>query len=347
MKKILYLALCISTLYSCAIEKIETDIEKLETNSELYQLLDNYLQALEETEANNEDEDQEPVCLEFVYPFNIYLYDENDEIADQKIISDNEHFISYLDQSKNENAVGFSYPISTTTEDGSEVNINNNQELKEALEACIEAQIIGYCQEILEECYWKVTTNTEDETYQDSLFDFYEDGTGVFYYNGNAYRTSWVSLYIEEQLFVNIHLEDDTDATEHWNFNWNAEIISETEINIYHEDKNYTINKVCNEPNECKYVEFTACETSENTANFIFEDYSDCILSFKEEAEKEYLSITYFENQEDAESNTNELNTLEYTNKVNPQIIFIRIENSETNSIDFQRIIIFAKTCEE
>lgn len=340
MKIILPLALCISILYSCAVERINLDIEKIETSSELYLMLEAYLQL-------PEAEEEDIVCLKFVYPFNIYFYNENDNITGQEIILDNEHFISFLDNSRNENSVGLSYPISTTITSGSEIYINNNEELKAAIEACIEKQIIGNCEALLKECFWKINTNTEDEAYQDSLFDFYNDGTGVFYNSGNAYRTSWIPLYIESELFINIHLEDDTEATQHWNFNWNAEIISDNEINIYNENNSYSINKVCDQSNECDYVEFIECETEESETNFIFDDYSECILSFKEESEIENLSISYFESVEDAEENINELETTEYTNIENPQIIFIRIKNTVTEEINLQRIVIAVDSCEE
>ncbi len=339
MKIILPLVLCLSIFYSCVVERIDLDIEKIETNSELYTSLKAHAQFIK-ADAEN------VVCLEFVYPFNIYSYDKDDKIVSQDIILDNNHFISFLNQSKNESSVALSYPISTTTADGSEVNINNNEELKIAIEACIESQIIGNCEELLNECYWKVYSNTKEETYQDSLFDFYEDGTGVFYSNGNAFKASWIPLFIENELFINIHLEDDTETTKHWNFNWNAKIISDTEINIYNENNSYTINKVCDQSNECDYVEFIECEIEENEAIFVFDNYSECILSFKEESEIENLSITYFESVEDAEENLNELETTGYTNIENPQIIFTRIENTITEEIYLQRIVIAVGSCD-
>ncbi|MBQ4822324.1 hypothetical protein [Aquimarina sp. MMG016] len=339
MKKILCQILLI-TLASCVNEQFDLfdNIEKIDVNSKLY----NDLQSIAE--------DSETVCLTFIYPFNIYLYNENGEIAESKIVSNNIEFIELLGRMPNENAIGLSYPISGTTEKGTTITINNNFQLKEAIEGCIESQIITNCNNILEEnCIWKINSLTENDRYNESLFDFYPNGTGIFYDQGNAYRTSWIALFIEKELHINIHLEDDSEAPQNWNFDWKANIVDENSIELLQNDQKYLIRKECNIVNSCDYVEFKECELegSENIAEFIFDNYTDCITSFRQDMDPNELELSFHKTILDAEQDTHRLDTSAYTNTFNPQIIFVRIKNWTSETFEIIRIVLVAESCNQ
>jgi len=325
---------------SCENEPFEISNEKIDVNSELFR----NLKTLSETAPEN----AEVVCLTFIYPFNVYLYDENEAITDSQIINNNIEFTTLLEQIPGENSIGLSYPISGTTADGNSISINSNFELKEAIEACIDDQIILYCTNLLEEpnCVWNIESQTENDQYDNALFDFYDDGTAIFYQNGNAYRVSWVSLFIEEQLHLNIRVEGNSSVTEDWNFDWEAEIIDENSIKITNQEGSFIIQKNCNIDNDCDYVEFRECvSNNEEEAQFVFDNYMDCITSFKEESEIPDLAITFYSTIEDATQQINQLPTNGYNNVENPQIIFVLINNTITEVSEITRIVLFEEPC--
>ncbi|WP_299602777.1 hypothetical protein [uncultured Aquimarina sp.] len=340
MKTIRKLILVVSVLLaSCENESFDPLIEKIDVNSELF----NNLRTISETTTEN----SETICLTFVYPFNIYLYDDEGNISGSEIVQNNVQFVELLGQVAIDNAIGLSYPI-VGTSNGNSIEINSNFELKETIEACIENQIIQYCNNILEEpnCVWKIKSQTDDDIYNDALLDFYDDGTAIFYYNGNSYRTSWVSLFIEEELHLNIHLEGTSQTALDWNFNWQASIIDENTIKITNEEASYIIQKNCNIQNNCDYVEFRECEEEiPLVANFIFENYSNCISSFVSSTSDIEYQISYHETYRDAENETNALSTLGYKNSKNPQLIYVRVKTDTI--VEIVQIVIVATSCDQ
>ncbi|WP_378182898.1 hypothetical protein [Aquimarina sp. SS2-1] len=333
------LALCFLFL-SCENEPFESLVEKIDVNSELY---DN-LKAISEATTEN----SETVCLTFIYPFNIYIYDNNDKITERRFVNHNDEFIALLEQMEQGSSIGMSYPISGMTDDGNTIRINNNSELKEAIEACIEEQIIALCNDTLEEdCVWKITSLSQNTAYDTSLLSFYDDGTGVFYHSGDSFRTTWITLYIDSQLYVNINLEEDTTVSEDWNFNWEATFVDENTILINSMEQIFEIKKICNIENNCDYLEFRECEVdSTQTANFIFEDYITCITSFRHTDTNEDYILSFYETESDAEDRINALSPSGYENITNPQIIFVNIASSE-EVMDTIRIVLYASICEE
>ncbi|MEW7279856.1 hypothetical protein ABW636_14780 [Aquimarina sp. 2201CG1-2-11] len=347
MKKLtsflLFIAL-LTFISSCeydSFDRFPDNIEEINKDSELFNSIKNI--------STNKSKDTEPVCVIFVYPFNIYLFNSEAEIVDSKIINNNLEFIELLANTEGNNGgVGLSYPITSTLEDGNEFIIHNNAELKSVIEACIETEIIGICEDILEEknCIWQITSLTDNQRYNSSLLDFYNDGTGVFYDNGNAYRTSWVSLFIENELHVNIHLEGDSEVTEDWNFDWSAVIIDDNVMEITNDDQKYTIKKQCGVENSCDYVEFKECIIggSDDKAEFVFDNYKDCIISLQENVTNPTLS--FYETLEHAKQETNMLDvTTPYLNTSNPQLVYVRVKNEDIEEPQIIRIILFAETC--
>ncbi len=344
--KTLLLFTFLSLSISCENEPYDLlNIGKIDVDSELFDSLKKI--------SLSDDENKDPVCVTFVYPFNVYLYDDNSEIIGRKIIGNNLQFIEALGSAEQEEgAIGLSYPITSILEDGSTFSIQNNEELKSAIEACIESEIITYCNGLLEEknCVWKIASRTDNQRYDTSLFDFYNDGTGVFYHKGNAYRTSWVSLFIEGELHINIHLEGNSKTAQDWNFDWKAIILDENTIEIYSQDQKYMIKKECNVENSCDYVEFKECaqEGSENITEFVLDNYKSCITSFHEnDINPDLLSLSFYETSQDAKEKINKLDSSSYQNNTNPQLVFVSIENTNTNESYITRIVLFVEACDK
>lgn len=347
IKKLIAITVLIFSIASCYNEPFE-DIpaEKIEVGSELYRSMEQL--------ANKEKKstDEEPVCITFVYPFNVYLYNENEEIVDQRIVLNNVYFIGLLESMSQNAYIGLSYPINTVTDEGELFSINDNEELKNAIKACIEEEIIGQVSSILEEpnCIWEITSMTQDTSYNDAIIEFYNDGTGVLYDKGNAYRMSWISLFIEEELHINIKVEGNSEVGEHWNFDWRAYFTTNNNVlEIYNGNKSYKIKSACDVENSCDYVEFREC-TSEvpEKAEFIFENYKECILSLQEDLETpEQIELSFYETKQDLEDNVNPLSTTSYINNSDPQIIFVKLEDIDDDLSSGIRIVLKTESCQE
>ncbi len=336
----------VALMISCSDEPFDLfpdDIEKIDTHSELF----NSLKSVSE----NENDDEEPVCITFVYPFNVYLFNEDAEIVDSKLVNNNLEFVTLLgDTEGSDGAIGLSYPITSMLEDGSVFSIQDNAELKTTIEACIESQIIRHLNGVLgeENCNWKITSLTDNQRYNNSFLNLYGDGTGIFYDDGNAYRASWISLFIESKPHINIHLEGDSETAEDWNFDWKAIAIDNATVEISNGKEKYIIKKECDIENLCDYVEFRECELkdSEYMAEFVLDDYVDCILSFRQDTDPSAVSVSFFETYEQAEQETNILDSSAYLNITNPQLVFVKIKNTDTNESQIIKIVLFVEACD-
>lgn len=209
-------------------------------------------------------------CIEFIYPFVLFRFDEADNYINQVSVEGNENFASLLTELEEGYSIGLSYPISGNLIDGTPVTVNSNAELQESLETCIEEEleiIIGNCNAIVEDCIWKITeSDPEENTYIDSFFTLREDGSVVFsvlqqieteeeneeeeeetqtYENETG---TWIFYFIGADLHMNINfgpIEEDENGIvieqdsikSDWNFDWKVNLIDLDKIII---EKSYT-----------------------------------------------------------------------------------------------------------
>lgn len=334
----LWIVLLIVMMTSCVNESFEETTNLIDTDSQLFATLTEF--------TDKRSKNKETICLEFIYPFSIYSYDENQEASGNIIVNDNLEFIQLLSDMANETAIGLSYPIEAETVDGTTLEINNNAQLKAAIEACIETEILTYCDDTLGEfqCIWTIQS---DDEYNESLFRFYPDGNGVFYHAGNAHRASWVSVYIEARLGVNIKLEGVSDEATDWNHHWDADIINDSEINISIEGKDYTISKTCNTTNDCQYVEFKECVIKDSITTFSLQNYDNCILSLQNLDATDY-EISYYKTLENANNAVNNLSLTNYQPLKSPDFVYTRIQKKQdTTDIKTTRIVLLKATCND
>lgn len=120
-------------------------------------------------------------------------------------------------------------------------------------------------------------------------------------------------------------------------------------MKIWNETDSYTIDELCNISNNCDYVEFKECETTNDSgvAEFIFVNYEDCIKSLSEITTISNFELNFYETIQDAKEDSNRLEkSVPYSNQSNPQIIFVRTQNTVDNTFSVNRIVIDTETCE-
>ena len=362
MKKII--KTCILTIFvitqSCYNETVETDVigeqEAIQVDSQLYGMLERISKNTSEV-----SDDQNIACVNFVYAFSVYVYDEELTFTGVQTISNDAEFSAFLGSLTPELYISISYPITGTLLDGTEVSINSNEDLKNSIDTCLEEEITTYCNGVLTEdetCSWKLLYNADgNNTYINSFFNIGDDGLTTFFYNNNFYNGTWTSLYIDYQLYINISFLDLDGIGVDWNYNWKATIINEERILIQREVVDemgevsairHTIVKDCI-IQDCSNLTYEVCEINEGfgIAEFILNEYIGCLVSGLELTLDDELTFAFYNTQEDAETNTNPIDGLTpLLNTANPQLIIVRIDNSSTLETTYHSIELRAINCE-
>jgi len=321
----------------------EVDEEALiEVDSELYNLIETIIE---------EEPENIGACIDFIYAFTIIVYDSELEIVDSQIMESDQEFSEFLASIPLEHTISVSYPIMSVLSDGTNLEINNNEELKNNIDRCIEEEAIGYCNALLEECVWKVTfLDGENNDFEDAYFDVSNIGKAWFHTEEEIVIGTWISYFVENQLHLNINVEDDEIIGETWNKDWNITINNSDEMLLSNNGDSFLLRKECFNP--CKQVIFEECEDAEGsgTAVFNLESYIECFVSFSEieEEELENVNISFHETFDDALDGINPiLETTNYTNIANPQLIYVRFEDDITAEyITHITIFLVANTCD-
>jgi len=306
----------------------------------------------------------ETVCLEFIYNFTLIEYDPEGMEVNRTVITNDAAFDNALRDVAEENYINLSFPITATLEDDSVIEIANKEELKENLDACIDQlqeEITRYCNREAQESAWVVQLPEEvgNDIYFNSVFTETTNGLNTFFYRGEGYSSSWLFYFIEDALHLNIALENQ-EIAETWNFDWQVEILDYQTlgmINILNsENREYVLTREDNPDDYCTTLEFTECEltSNPNAAEFLLEDYVACIDIIAAPLNEDDLSqpnvdfeFTFFTTEGDANTNENNIDTsTPYINTNNPEVIFVRIEDPNTNEFVVRDLELVAEECE-
>lgn len=222
MKKIKQLLVAFSLLFviSCENEPYDGNkkIDVITKDSKLFKLL---------SRVSNKTSDplKDIVCIDIIYPFTTILYNSNIEnIGTVAIIGDIE-FSEFLGNLPSNQSISISYPISTTLADGTVFTVNSNDELKLAIDSCSRDDIIAYCNDLFsgndaKKCVWKVPyTIDKQNKYYGGVFEVNIDNTITFRFQDTNYNGVWNFLFVNDELYININLEGNSEVARNWNFN--------------------------------------------------------------------------------------------------------------------------------
>lgn len=205
--------------------------------------------------VTNEEDDplQDIVCIDFIYPIHLVIYNATLQPVGSVSITGDDNFSAILGALPADQSLSISYPISTTLADGTEFTVNNNTELKLAIDSCSREDIISYCGGLFSTatattvvpCVWKVAYDAlGDNKYLSGYFDVNADGTIKLYYAEQMYTGSWVFLFVNDELHLNINLEGTSQVALDWNFDRKV-IFTLEEIIIENPPKNIKLKKSC------------------------------------------------------------------------------------------------------
>ena len=248
MKNFKIILLCLITIFfSCENEPIGEGLlqisETIKKDSELY----NLLRKVSSNEGENPIENV--VCIDFIYTFKVLIYDENLAQIGSKILNSDIQFSDFLGSLPDNQSISLSYPISTTLEDGAIFSVNNNKELKIAIDSCSKEDIVGYCSNLfgnpIGSCIWKIPYSQDnDNKYASGFFEVDENGNLDFSYNNIKYSGTWIFLFVDDKLHLNINLEGTSQVAQDWNINREIELVDDA-IQVKNSIKNIILKKSC------------------------------------------------------------------------------------------------------
>ena len=221
--------------------------EIIAKTSELYKLIEHV------TNTENTNPLEKIVCIDFIYPMEILVYNDNFEVIASRIFTGDSQFSSFLGTLPNGQSLSISYPIETTFTNGETFAVNNNDDLKLAIDNCSREDIVLYCNGIFSgspsnpgtNCVWNVKYSEDgDNKYVGGTFLIKPDGHLVFNYNSVDYAGSWVFLFVDNQLHLNINLEGSSEVAAHWNFDRKI-FFADENIIIQNAQKNTILKRHC------------------------------------------------------------------------------------------------------
>ena len=216
-------------------------------SSDLYQLLNRVVQ------TENEDPLDKIVCLDFIYPLEMLVYNDNLDVFATRMITGDADFSAFLGTLTANLSISISYPITTTLGNGETFIVNNNDELKLAIDSCSREDIISFCNGAFggnptnqtASCVWHVKYGAIlDNRYVGGTFIIDPDGFLSFKYNQNTYLGSWNFLFVNNILHLNINLEGTSQVATDWNFNQRI-FFSGNDIFIAKSPKQITLMQTC------------------------------------------------------------------------------------------------------
>lgn len=341
IKEILILFLVVS-ITSCAYD-LDDRLTNITVKAEDVIPVDSDLFKTIEGVTDTSGDDQKGIaCIDFNYPLTIFSLDEDLVVFSVNTVSNDEEFSNLIGSLDETFSISISFPISSTLENGEPFEINTKEELKEAIDNCLQEELIFECEQLIQHCIWKIGYSFENNN--DFLGYYFNEfnGATVLNISDSLYIGSWTPFTIETELHLNINLLDDTEVGSYFNKDWKVKYLDSNSLRLTYEDDVLILNQRCDDDYlECTNFNFEVCdpENENGISQFTLEDYTYCILDTIEiESNAE---VSFHLSIEDAEAAENLIPTdTPFTSTVNHQIIYVRIINPENDSIHYAEIML-------
>ncbi|MEY8847866.1 hypothetical protein AB9K26_03570 [Psychroserpens sp. XS_ASV72] len=284
--------------------------------------------------------DQSIVCIDFYYPLTIFVFNNNLDYVSTNSIPNDAEFSNLLESLDESYSISVSFPITSTLATGEEFTIENKEELKDAIDLCLNEELIEECYQLIENCVWKVGYSYN---YENSFLGGFFNGTNgntSFHFEESNFEGSWTVFTIENELHLNINLiddtgtDDDSEILDFFNYDWKVTYVDENSLLLRSEERELVLNQRCDpEFSVCTDFVFEVCETEigSGVSEFILNDYTACIFDTLEL--ESTLELTYHLTAEDAILGLNALDGAEIYENTDPgQTIYVQIYDQENET---------------
>jgi hypothetical protein len=224
-------------------------------------------------DCNDEDEDDDDIeCLDFVYPITASVFNSNNEVITTVTFNSDYDLYEFIDDIDEDDLVGFDFPISIVLSDGTEVVINDFDELEDAIDTyeddCDEDDDYDYNDDDCNNCTpnqleavltacpdWYIdelerNDNDLEDNYSGYLFNFFEDNTVTVSWDNETASGTWSVNGTGNDITVTFDIPGFDDINDTWNL---VEIdidedddYSEVEFEISDDDELEFKNDNCN-----------------------------------------------------------------------------------------------------
>ncbi len=216
--------------------------------------IDDLRELAEECIEGGDDDDIE--CIDFVYPITLYTFDINAEQTGSVTVDSDLEMRRFFAGLGENDLISIDFPVSLQLYDGTEVQVNNNAELSNAIEmakdACDEDDDNDHndddfdqerLENLLVECPWLINEVQRDEVnqtdqYFEYLMNFTEDGeVTVVDRLGNSLTGAWTTRVADGHVLLKLEF----DVLVDFNLDWFVYEIKEGVIKLYAEGGNKII----------------------------------------------------------------------------------------------------------
>lgn len=199
-------------------EPVDLTRNTIKKDSELFALLESVVN-------RGDDPIENTVCIDFIYPFKVFIYNENSLPEGEIILWGDVQFSSFLAGLPANQSISISFPLQTTLPDGTVFSVTSNAELKVALDSCSREDIIVYCSGLfgnpIGSCVWEVPyISGANNEFAGAVFTADITGTITLYHHNTTYNGTWVFLYLNDELHLNINLSGTSTTVQNWNYNF-------------------------------------------------------------------------------------------------------------------------------
>jgi hypothetical protein len=204
-------------------------------------------------EGGNDDDIE---CIDFVYPVTLYTFDVNVQQTGSVTVDSDLEMRRFFSELGENDLISVDFPISLKLYDGTEVQVNSNSELVNAIEmakdACDEDDDNDHndddfdqerLESLLTECPWLINEVQRDDVnqtdqYFEYLMNFTEEGTvTVVDRAGNSLTGSWSTRLAEQHVLLKLEF----DVLVDFNLEWLVYELEEGVIKLYAEGGNKII----------------------------------------------------------------------------------------------------------
>lgn len=261
----------------------------IENKEQLRELADECLEG-------GDDDDIE--CIDFVYPITMFTFNVDNQVTGEVVIESDKELRRFFAGLEDNDLVSIGFPITLKKYDGTEVVVDSNAELAQALEAakdeCDEDDDDDYNDDdftkerldaYLIECPWVVREVLRFGTYQtdqyfENVLNFMEDGQVTLVMDGDiAVPGTWTTSLTDDGVLLSLTFEQLADFT----LEWIVYEIDERVIKLYAGDGDKIILKqYCeNGTSECRIddiatiLEYCKWRIDESNEDFDFEGTID------------------------------------------------------------------------
>ena len=208
--------------------------------------------------CNGENEyDDDIECIDFQYPLTVSIYIPDNDFVDVITISNDNDLYDFIEslESLDSNAIiTIDFPIIVVLSDGSQITINNLEELATVIENaeddCDEDDDYDYNDDDCDDCTpseiialltgcsdWEVDklendNNDFDDLYDGYLFNFFNDGTLSVFWNTTTVYGTWSAEGTGNDIIVNIDIPSLLYCNNAWSLHEIDQGVNETKIDL-------------------------------------------------------------------------------------------------------------------